>query len=89
MANKKNKSQIDDLGTIDRVDSVRKELEGKLTILSNKVDEKVSEKLFYWIFGILILILVSVLGWMFIHLGTISDRSIRLETKLEDMHSKK
>lgn len=71
--------------TYDRANDLRKELDGKIIALSNKVDEKVPEKLFYWLFGILVVIL----GWFFISIGNIKDQLTHLEAKIDAIHIKK
>lgn len=76
--------------TLDREDKLRIDLQGKIDKVDLKVDQKVSNHVFYWVTPISILILAGIFGYAFNQLSKsndkidlINDRLTRIETKVE------
>lgn len=71
---------------------LRKELEGKIKDLGDKTNDKSSKETINILITIVILAFggaFSCIGYLFIHTGSINDRLIQLETKMDDLHLKK
>lgn len=71
---------------------LRKELEGKIKDLDDKINKKSSKDTINILITIVILAFAgafSCIGYIFIHTNSINDRLIQLETKIDDMHLKK
>ncbi len=74
------------------VESVRKEVEGKIEKLDDKMEKKISEKWFFWIVGGLIVIAGTILSYFAYEISaintkvdTLNDKVIVVDTKMDGM----
>jgi hypothetical protein len=69
-------------------DVIRKELDAKIDRLDVKIDNKVSNHVFYWVLGILISILVAGLTGVFAYINKISDKQNSMNERLIHVEAK-
>lgn len=79
--------------TLDREDKIRKDLEGRITALDQKIELKVSNHVLYWVTPIVMISVAGVFGFAFNlisksgdKIDLINDRLARIETKVDDMN---
>ena len=80
------------------LENIRKELDAKAEYirreLDTKIESKVSNHVFYWVFGVLLTLLITVLGFIVNSIKTIDDkqhktveRLVRVEMKCNNADS--
>ena len=81
------RNEIEQFGR-SHLDDVRKELDGK-------IENRVTEKMFFWVIGVLVVIATGIFSFTFIQIGKIDDRTegiskrtTIIETQIEERRKK-
>lgn len=72
----------------DRLDSFRRDFDGKLDKLDTKIENKVSNHVFYWVAGILITIVLAIFSITFLQINRFSDKIEITNKRVDDANER-
>lgn len=68
--------------TLDREDKIRSDLAGKINTLDQKIEQKVSNHLFYWVIPVLISLVAGVFSYVFYQFNKLDDKLAAMNDRL-------